>query len=153
MTVPNIGPPVPDLGGERDDVVIEGKTYTVAQPVVNEIIELRRGLTHEFLQRIRKLEPGDNETVVVVTPESVSPDFVRMAGDVIRAAFPTAHGIVILPESLNLHTQEGLKQLILAGNLMRAAFERAVKGKEETEDVEALDAWKEATGGGREAAE
>lgn len=151
MTVPNIGPPVPDLGGERDDVVIDGKTYTVAQPVVNEIVELRRGLTHEFVQQIKKLEPGENETVVVVTPESVSPDFVRMAGDVIQAAFPTAHGIAILPESLKLHTQEGLKQLVLAGNLLRTALERATIDR--VADVEALDAWKEATGGGREEAE
>lgn len=98
-------------GIEIEEVVIDGTTYRVRKEVADEIVNVRRGVTHEIIERIKAIQPKHDDTIIITTPTSVSNEFVGQVATLAKRNFPD-HGIAVFPEALKLHTQDGLKQLL-----------------------------------------
>jgi len=107
------GPPnVEGNGGiEFDEVFIDGKGYKVPVAVANEIVNVRRGSVHEILDRIKTMNPEEDDTVVVTVPAKVSQEFQMQAGQLTTQSFPD-NRIAVLPEGLDMHTQKGLHEMV-----------------------------------------
>jgi hypothetical protein len=113
----------PGNGGlEFDEVVIDGVTYRVRQEVCDEIINVRRGAAHEIIERIRAIRPAPTDTIIITTPGEISAEFVGMVGATARQNFPD-NQIAVLPEQLQLHTQEGFARAVDLGMQLATAVQ------------------------------
>lgn len=109
-------------GIEMDEIIIDGATYRVQKALVDEIVNLRRGTTHEVLDRIRKLEVEEGDTVLITVPDNASREFQMQVASLIRQNFPDHRGLVV-PENLGLHTEKGVAELVETGMDMAMAVQ------------------------------
>lgn len=112
---------------EIDEIIIDGITYRVRRQVVDEIVSLRRGTVHEILERIRAIKPKVGDTIIVTTPAKVSGEFVQQVGALTKQNFPE-HQIIVMPEGLDLHTTEGLAELMQVGTEVAMAVQECADG-------------------------
>lgn len=102
---------------ETEDVMLDGESYAVPKPVVREMEVLAEGL----IGQIRQFKPEPGRTIVVTVPAGASRDMHEMIVNQVARQFPE-YRAVVLPASLNLHTAEGLAELLSAGSEMAQAF-------------------------------
>jgi hypothetical protein len=121
------------MAQDHPEVVIDRRTYPVQRAVEDEIVNLRRGTTHEILDRIKLLTPEPGDTVVVCIPSNVSSEFGQQVGALAKQHFPEQR-IAIVPEGLEFHTQEGLGELLAASHRLASAV-REKAPKEEVDSA------------------
>lgn len=107
---------------EFEEVFIEGHGYRVPSAVADEIVNVRRGAVHEVLERIKAIDPQPTATIVITVPSNVSVEFQTQVAQVAKQNFPD-HGIAVLPESLEMHTAEGLRELLRMGTEIATAVQ------------------------------
>lgn len=118
-------------GLEFDEVVIDGHEYRVRLEIANEIIRLRQAGVEAILSKIKAVDPGENETIIITTPSSVSSEFVGQVGHLAKMNFPN-NLIAVLPEGLDLHTQEGFLPLLEAANILAEKVPHFVEDEQVT---------------------
>lgn len=94
-----------------DDVFIDGREFKVDRRVADELIRLRMESVEAVLEKMKSIEPKEGETIIIYVPRQASQEFMVQVGDLAKMQFP-GNRIAVLPESLDLHTAEGVAELI-----------------------------------------
>lgn len=108
---------------DPNEIFIDGSGYNVPKPVADEVVRLRMEAVQAVLERMKAIEPSEGETVVIYVPSKASQEFMVQCGDLAKMQFPN-NRIAVLPETLQLHTSEGLAEVISEAMALTDAVER-----------------------------
>lgn len=118
----NVGIAANDQGSEAAEgyelVEIDGVPHRVPTAIAFEMAKLVEGIIGE----IKNFRPEPGATIVITTPAQASHDFTEMVLHQASRQFED-YRVSVMPESLGLHTSDGLAQLLAHGTAMAEAIQ------------------------------
>lgn len=139
----NVSEPGPDDGisDGYEVVAIDGVEHKVPSAIAREMERLVEGAIKE----ITSFEPKPGTTIVITTASKMSADFTQMVMTQAADQF-SEYRVSVMPESLGLHTQDGLAQLIAHGTSMAEAVRQLPPDEQVEVALAAADRWEQSLG-------
>lgn len=124
---------------QYDDIVIDGTNFKVRKEVSDEVVNLRREAVGAYIEKTKSIKPPSDHTIIVTVPGGTSQEFQRQLAELLKLQF-VDHQIAVMPEGLGLHTEQGLRELLQAGQAMVAKIDANPDGMG-AEMVAAAEEW------------